>query len=585
MMSSASRAYGPEGAAAAGALGKVASPPQRESTSAEFYFWVAAERLVEKGQIVRARCLVADEETTFYGLVQEVYRQSRHRSIGEEHDRYDGAVNYQPPLDSAGVTYAAAAILRTDPPLLGPPLEGTDVFLGDEADAHRAYELDGVQRPLAVGLIKNGSRALCGRGSIDSDFLLGENGGHLNVNGMAGLGTKSSLLLHINYLLLREAERQHRERPGDTGRLRVVPIILNVKNFDLFHIDRRSRSYRAELHDAEWRALGVPDPAPFTGVSYLAPQQLGLDIPVDTGRPRGDVRAYSWALQDIIRQGLFPYLFADEDLRDANFGVLVEAVEDTLTAQGRGPHGVTRELAPQAPRTFQALLDWIDGQSASDQRHHRGTWRKLYRRLLRLVLEGGMVLRRQEQEGRPLVVTADDSRGPTVIDLSSLARTPSLQRFVVATILRQLVEDRTGARAQPGLVYLVTLDELNRFAPRGARDPITQLIEHVAAEMRSQGVILLGAQQQASLVSPRVVENASIRALGRSGSLELSHEVWRFLGPAARQRAALLRSNEKLVVQSAFREPLLVQVPFPPWALRRAEAVDGPGARRALLED
>ena len=52
-------------------------------------------------------------------------------------------------------------------------------------------------------------------------------------------------------------------------------------------------------------------------------------------------------------------------------------------------------------------------------------------------------------------------------------------------------------------------------------------------------MILLGAQQQASLVSPRVVENASIRALGRSGSLELGHEVWRFLGPGARQRAAL----------------------------------------------
>ena len=53
--------------------------------------------------------------------------------------------------------------------------------------------------------------------------------------------------------------------------------------------------------------------------------------------------------------------------------------------------------------------------------------------------------------------------------------------------------------------YLVTLDELNRFAPHGSKDAITQLIERVAAEMRSQGIILLGAQQNASLVSSRVI--------------------------------------------------------------------------------
>ncbi|HEX4607168.1 MAG TPA: ATP-binding protein, partial [Urbifossiella sp.] len=70
-----------------------------------------------------------------------------------------------------------------------------------------------------------------------------------------------------------------------------------------------------------------------------------------------------------------------------------------------------------------------------------------------------------------------------------------------------------------GLRYVVTLDELNRFAPKSGSDPITKKIEEVAAEMRSQGVILLGAQQQASLVSPRVIENAGVRAVGRSGSL------------------------------------------------------------------
>ena len=56
--------------------------------------------------------------------------------------------------------------------------------------------------------------------------------------------------------------------------------------------------------------------------------------------------------------------------------------------------------------------------------------------------------------------------------------------------------------------------------------------------MRSQGIILLGAQQQASLVSTRVFENAGVKALGRSGSMEMGRDVWRFLGDSARRKAA-----------------------------------------------
>jgi hypothetical protein len=46
-----------------------------------------------------------------------------------------------------------------------------------------------------------------------------------------------------------------------------------------------------------------------------------------------------------------------------------------------------------------------------------------------------------------------------VIDLNGITGSSSLQRFVVATILRQIVDERTGPNAINGLVYLVALDE------------------------------------------------------------------------------------------------------------------------------
>ena len=82
----------------------------------------------------------------------------------------------------------------------------------------------------------------------------------------------------------------------------------------------------------------------------------------------------------------------------------------------------------------------------------------------------------------------------------------------------------------------------------------------------------------------KVVENAAIRVLGRSGTLELDQPVWRFLSEGARRKAAALGPDEKLVIQDNFREPMHVRVPFPAWAMRRDEVRAAPpptgGARR-----
>jgi DNA helicase HerA-like ATPase len=578
------------------AIGKVASPLRHESTSEEFFFWVAPNTLVEKSQIVRTECRIGDKDLKFYGLIREVYRQSRQSDLGEEYDRHDGDINYQPPFDSPGFTYAAVTILRTEPPLMTPPKEGSDVFLGGEREAYIAYGADEIEKPLAVGLVKNGGANFAGPGRIDLDYLLGANGGHLNVNGVAGRGTKSSLLLHFNYLLLHEAQRQQRERPADRDRLRIVPIILNVKNFDLFHIDRRSKRFDPNKEAQEWRALGIDAPGPFRNVTFSAPQLPNLSVAVKTGRPKEDVQPYSWSLRDLVERGLLLYLFAEDDRHDANFAALVYDLDNWLTDERTERDGSrVRQIVPHAgrPQTFDELVkeirNWTEGSGVpfSSKQHHVSTIRKLYRRLFLILSEGQGVLRRHDQHGKPLTVTERDTCDPKVIDLSSLAAVPSLQRFVAATIFNQLKEERTGSKAQRGLIYLVTLDELNRFAPHDAHDPITQLIEHVAAEMRSQGIILFGAQQQASLVSKRVVENAGLRALGKSGSLELSHPVWRFLSESARHKASMLLPTEKLLIQDSFREPMLVKIPFPPWALREAEAVDdAPAAQsKTTLED
>ncbi len=557
-------------------LGVVGSPQGQEATSKQYCFWVARDVMVEETQLVVCESVIAGQSYTFYGVVEEVKRRSRKKNMDEEIDQADGDTDYVPPFESDGYTYAQVSILSVEPSALTPPCERSKVCLADQSEAAIAYGADDIAEgnALSAGLIKNGGAQLAGPGAIDLDYLLGVNGGHLNVNGSAGRGTKSSLLMYMVRMLLDYARKQE---VSSASRRQIVPSILNVKNFDLFYIDCPNKRFKPELHLADWQLLGVEQPAPFQKVSFFAPQQAKVNLPVPTGRDE-EVKAYSWGLKDIIERGLFRYLFADEDTNDANFSALTLALEDFLTTErSQGDSSIARTLNPKAPRTFQELLSWVEEQSNSTvsalQGHHSGTWKKLWRRLFRQVYESNGVLRREESTGKPLDVIHAQTSDPIVVDLFSLAAMPEMQRFVVATILRQLVEARTGTKAIRGLVYTVVLDELNRFAPKGARDPITQLIEMVAAEMRSQGIILLGAQQQASRVSEKVIENSAIRALGQTGTLELGMPIWKFLTASARERAMNLRPEEKLIIQATFRQPMLVRIPFPAWAMNPDEAI------------
>ena len=608
-------------------VGRVASPSGKEATADQFYFWVDRDRMVENTQIIRTDSQIGHTTYTFYAVVDQVYRISRQKDMGEAVDVNDGDANNEPPFNSDGVTYALARILRTEPEVYTPPLDRSRVYLCNDVEAERSYGAEENPNPLSVGQIKNGGAATAGAGKIDLDYLLGANGGHMNINGVAGGGTKSSFLLFTIYMLLHKAQQQLATGPSDPNRLRVVPIILNVKGFDLFTIDQPSKRFVLGEHLSAWNALGVFDPHPFHGVRYFAPQASGGAIAISTPAFR-TVTPYSWSLKDIIRQNLLLYLFSEEDADDTNFSALVLDIDAWLTNEQVNDDGTTiRSLKPanwvpasisdhedgneeengalspngfdyhRIPQTFEDLLNWVKWMSRNKipgewKSHYVGTWRKLSRRLGKLLAEGKGILRRTDLDGNPLNVVSPDTTNPIVVDLNGLTGSPSLQRFVVATILRQVIEERTGTNAISGLVYLIALDELNRFAPRGNKDSITQLIELVSAEMRSQGIILLGAQQQASKISERVFENAAIKVVGRSGSLEMSQSIWKFMSEASRKRAANLQKEEKLIIQDTFREPMLVSVPMPPWAMRPAEvltatsndiALDGNGDPEIIL--
>jgi hypothetical protein len=474
-------------------LGRVGAPRGDEATSEEFTFWAPDDQTVEKTQLVRVETETGGTPLRLYGMVAEVTRRSRLADMLEESDRYDNDPAEQVPTDSGGVTCARTRTLGAEPNLLVPPREEAPVFAGEAADAAVAYGMAAMAAPVTVGLVRNGGDTTAGPAKIDLEYLLGSLGGHCNVNGTAGVATKSSFLtILLSQVLEGLAARTAAGGPREQARA----VILNVKGFDLFWLDHWSTAF-SEADTAMWRQMGQPSPRPLQP-TFHAPQAPGSEHnAISTGRD--GVRPYSWSLGDVVSQNLLAFLFGDADRDDDNFALLLGDLERVLVDERTAGDGaITRRLRADGPAAdFQGLLRWFEAgvnnedpegwhMFAARGSHHPGTVRRFHRRLRRIVYERSGLFRLEATGSHPLDVTSLDPGVPAVVDIQSLADQHH-QRFVVAALLNQAVDEQTGPKAIPGMHYLVVLDELNRFAPRNHWDPITRLVETVAAELRSRG--------------------------------------------------------------------------------------------------
>ncbi len=598
----------PEGQSPKIPIGRVASPVRYESTSSRFYFWVERGKLPEKTQLVWTSSQVGSQLIRFYGVVEEIYRRSRLESIGEEMDVFDGDLSYEPPFKPEGVTFAEVTILEYDPPRFTPPLEQSLVYLSGSSEAELAYGFVNMQDTarilgreivldwrLPIGLLRNGGEETAGPAYIDVRDLNGDRAGHLNVTGQAGRGTKSSFLLIIVRSLLNFARQWDNGDPTRPS-FSVRPIIFNVKGNDLMYIDMVNR-HLDNAGSQQWHQLGI-DPVPFMGASFYSPCEVIGRGDANRGTPRvqrpiadgsRQTKTYYWTLADVIRFGLWPYLFSESAQQSETLASLVDHLQSLLSV----PHTVDEEYPSglalrqeqwvignqryAAPQTFQVLREFLQA-ALRDQNHpvrdggiHTfATVRALLSRLgLVFSQEGRSIFDSSMGVGRPLRVIGNGTSDPQVIDIAGLS--PELRRFVVAAVLDQIKDHQMGEDRQRGQVYFLVLDEMGLYAPRGAHDPITRLFEYVAAQLRSQGIILLSAQQQASDVSDTVFGNSHYKVLGATSPVELENSTWnRLLTPPQKTRAMMLQPDEKMIL--THKGWMNVVVPFPAWAMKESEA-------------
>src|SRR5690606_28713176 len=196
--------------------------------------WARPESWVEKTQVVAVECSYpTGRKAKFYGVVDEAAFVENNASVHHDRLRREEPGALGGPVDEEGTSYYKVNLLAVDPDVYIPPVAGAPVYLASVAEAAYAYGFDKIKQSAPIGLLKNGANNHAGPALIDLSFLLGENGAHLNINGVSGVATKTSAMLVAMMSILQTAEKMRRENPAGEGLLKPIPVLFSVKGTDM----------------------------------------------------------------------------------------------------------------------------------------------------------------------------------------------------------------------------------------------------------------------------------------------------------------------------------------------------------------
>ncbi len=554
-------------------IGLSSATANQPNTSDKFCFWLAPGILVNPFDIVEAEQVAQDGDSRTFGIVTTLEHSTdapTHLSNFISNDF--GQVSGEPNTVRQGTTTAHVAVLSNDLDIYMPVMNDHPIRFADEAGIHKALGIDQMPERYRVpaGLIEmsNGTQSVV---YLDSRYVLGPEGAHVDITGISGLATKTSYAIFLIQSILQSVQNR--------GRIGV--IIMNVKHGDLLSIDQAPEKGLSPEEHKLWEAMGLT-PSPFDSVRYLLP--YGKDTAV-TGRPNSfrlperDWFLYAYSLADTYSK-LDLLLSNIPDPWDT-VGALIGEISHGLSDTKTGLWG------PRAK--WKTVTDWnslLNGQPLFDpekgQAQQVGDVRAIsvarFRRLLRRIVQtrqSGIFVENRSRQVKNLVTEIADIRGgqTLVVDIAKL--TDDEQTLVFGDILRtiySLYAEEGSEREDIPEKVIIFVDELNKYAPSREREsPIIEQVLDIAERGRSLGVVLLGAEQFMSAVHERVVGNCATTAIGRSGSAELSSATYRFLDPAVKANVARLDKGELVISHAIFRQPVKIRFPRPAY---RQEGVE-----------
>ncbi|MGH2705382.1 MAG: ATP-binding protein [Actinomycetota bacterium] len=503
------------------------------------------------------------------GLVQQV--RARHEGISfiSESFLVDRGV-----LPAEVVQAAQVVATRFEPEVYVPPLPGRPVLRARGRDRDEALFFDAMSRRMVAGLSRDREPIY-----LDLDFLDGTKGAHVNISGVSGVATKTTYALFLLYALF------HSDALAEYGR-NTKAIVFNVKGEDLLYLDRANTAL-GDADREDYERLGLI-PGPFESVGLWAPVRpsAGGHAIAHVERRHEGIRPYYWTIREFVRERYLRFLFAEADDERSQLSDLVARIEIFLDreAENDPDREATVRINGRRVEDFPSLVALVNDELDDTGSEWRGrtadaTVAAFQRRFeAARVRVGHLIWGAAAESSSAHRIDWEDAQ-VSVIDLHTLH--DRAKRFVTGVVIKRLFEQKEQRGTRLPLTFLV-LDELNRYAPREGRSPIKEVLLDIAERGRSLGMVLIGAEQTASEIEPRVIANSAFRVVGRLDSAEAQRSEYGFMPAVARARASILKPGSMILQQPHIPIPVQVRFPFPAWATREEEAakpIDDPFAR------
>ena len=291
------------------------------------------------------------------------------------------------------------------------------------------------------------------------------------------------------------------------------------------------------------------------------------------------MKSYFWTLHEFCDNELLTYLFTDAQDDRQQYTLIVHNVTARLKREAQpiddGGVSISDDKARTLSELFDIIIDRLEDEAKSYEWAGRaiggGTIGAFIRRLYGARPHVEHLVRGDVPKASGHKIELQ--KQVTVVDIHNL--NDRAKRFVVGVTLHKAFEDKERTGQSRPLLFIM-LDELNKYASREGSSPIKETLLDVAERGRSLGTILIGAQQTASEVERRIIANSSIRVVGRLDSAEAGRDEYGFLPTEQRQRATIMKPGTMILSQPELPVPLVIEFPFPAWAMRPEEAGDAP---------